>query len=83
MGKDVESVERGGDRRPRVGSIPFFVSSRALKVTGKLQLGNEVPDEYSVRPLRMYRNTARAPNPTHRKQVVNGGVCYEVPAWPQ
>ena len=72
-----------GTGDPGSGASPSLCVPEALKVTGELQLGNEVPDEYSVMPLRMYRNIARVPNPNHRKQVVNGGVCYVVPAWPQ
>lgn len=39
-----------GTGDPGSGASPSLCLPGALKVTGKLQLGNEVPDEYSVRP---------------------------------
>ena len=65
--------EETGDPGP--GASPSLCVPEALKVTGELQRGNEVPDESSVMPLRMYRNPAMAPSPNHGTQVVNGGVC--------
>lgn len=57
------SGERRG-QETRVGSIPFLCLPEPLKVTGKLQLEMRSLMNTQLGPLRMYRNTARAPNPT-------------------